>query len=160
MGNLFSTFEKKKDEDDSKFKKSDLKKKQNFRKMVKNQKIVIGEPLKNTFTHCNHMGTDDVKGGNIDKNVFCEVVAIKLEDFEGMKEDTIEEPKNEKKKETEEIKKDEVTEEGVKEEKKDEVIEEEAKEEKKDEEIKVDAKEEKKEVIEEEVKEEKKDEKN
>jgi len=50
MGNLFSTFEKKKDEDDSKFKKSDLKKKQNFRKMVKNQKIVIGEPLKNTFT--------------------------------------------------------------------------------------------------------------
>jgi len=51
MGNILSSMDKKKNEEnDSKFKKSDLKKKQNFRKMVKNQKIVIGEPLKNTFT--------------------------------------------------------------------------------------------------------------
>ncbi|KAJ3020904.1 UNVERIFIED_CONTAM: hypothetical protein HDU68_009904 [Siphonaria sp. JEL0065] len=36
------------------------KKRGDFRKMVESKKIVIGEPIKDTFQHLSHMGSEDV----------------------------------------------------------------------------------------------------
>ncbi|KAJ3071790.1 hypothetical protein HDU98_004794 [Podochytrium sp. JEL0797] len=39
---------------------SRMKKRGDFRKMVESKKIVIGEPISDTFQHLSHMGADDI----------------------------------------------------------------------------------------------------
>ncbi|KAJ3123350.1 hypothetical protein HK098_001991 [Nowakowskiella sp. JEL0407] len=46
--------------------KSKLKRNKDIRSLVASNKIVIGEPLKETFRHCQHIGAEDVRANGID----------------------------------------------------------------------------------------------
>ncbi|TPX33740.1 hypothetical protein SmJEL517_g03485 [Synchytrium microbalum] len=51
-----------------------LRKTKGFRDKVAGGKIVIGEPLKETFRHTTHVGAADYKAGNIDSKALAVTV--------------------------------------------------------------------------------------